>query len=221
MELTGFIKAVAFSSNSWALAALAGGGSPTLETLCIASCFSGMFTILIQFESVIETDFIDALTHSIRHLHSRSMSISDFHFFLHKIAGFVTSFLVNPIERIKILMQSDKSGVYKSEIDCAIKVISEDGLKGLLVRGLDATLAREIPGYGLYFVAYSLLMQSSIGLALGPTFSPLVCGAAAGCLSWIPVFPFDVIKTYEAHSVCVVTMKRPSTVLSLVMYCAP
>ena len=42
LELTGFIKAVAFSSNSWALAALAGGGTPTLETLCVASCFSGM-----------------------------------------------------------------------------------------------------------------------------------------------------------------------------------
>ena len=110
--------------------------------------------------------------------------------------GFVTSFLVNPIERIKILMQSDKDGQYKSEIDCAIKVIKEDGLKGLLVRGLDATLAREIPGYGLYFVVYSLLMTSVVGITLGPNFSPLVCGAAAGCLSWIPVFPFDVVKTY-------------------------
>ena len=110
--------------------------------------------------------------------------------------GFVTSFLVNPIERIKILMQSDKAGEYDSEIDCAIKVMKKDGLKGLMVRGLDATLAREIPGYGLYFVAYSLMMQSTFGLALGATVSPLVCGAAAGCLSWIPVFPFDVIKTY-------------------------
>jgi solute carrier family 25 carnitine/acylcarnitine transporter 20/29 len=109
--------------------------------------------------------------------------------------GFIASFLVNPIERIKILMQSDKEGKYRSEIDCALKVITKDGWKGLMVRGLDATLAREIPGYGLYFVVYSLLMQSTFGLALGPNFSPLVCGAAAGCLSWIPVFPFDVVKT--------------------------
>lgn len=109
--------------------------------------------------------------------------------------GFVTSFLVNPIERIKILMQSDKNGIYQSSVDCALKVIKKDGFKGLLVRGLDATLAREIPGYGLYFVVYSVLMTSTFGIALGPNFSPLVCGAAAGCLSWIPVFPFDVVKT--------------------------
>ena len=113
--------------------------------------------------------------------------------------GFVTSFLVNPIERIKILMQSDKNGQYSSEIDCAVKVIQQDGLKGLLVRGLDATLAREIPGYGLYFVCYSLLMTSAVGVTLGPNLSPLVCGAAAGCLSWIPVFPFDVVKTYVQY----------------------
>lgn len=107
----------------------------------------------------------------------------------------MTSFLVNPIERVKILMQADKIGEYSSEIDCASQVVRKDGLKGLLVRGLDATLAREIPGYGLYFVVYSLLIQSTVGQSIGPTFSPLVCGAAAGCLSWIPVFPFDVIKT--------------------------
>ena len=93
-------------------------------------------------------------------------------------------------------MQSDKNGIYQSSVDCALKVIRKDGLKGLLIRGLDATLAREIPGYGLYFVVYSVLMTSAFGLALGPNFAPLVCGAAAGCLSWIPVFPFDVVKTY-------------------------
>ena len=55
----------------------------------------------------------------------------------------------------------------KPEIDCFIKVVKKDGLKGFLFRGLDATLAREIPGYGLYFVIYFLLMQSTFGLSLG------------------------------------------------------
>jgi solute carrier family 25 carnitine/acylcarnitine transporter 20/29 len=110
-------------------------------------------------------------------------------------SGFVASFFVNPIERIKILMQADKKGEYTSEVDCASKVLKRDGVKGLAIRGLDATLAREIPGYGLYFAVYSLLMQGPVGLALGPTFSSLVCGAAAGCISWIPVYPFDVVKT--------------------------
>ena len=110
-------------------------------------------------------------------------------------SGFVSSFVVNPIERIKILMQADKKGEFKSEIDCAAKVLERDGVKGLAVRGLDATLAREIPGYGIYFAVYSLLMQSPVAAALGPSFASLICGAAAGCISWIPVYPFDVVKT--------------------------
>ena len=136
-----FIKALAFSSNNWALTYLEHDNAPSLEVLITAAAFS----------------------------------------------GFVTSFLVNPIERIKILMQADNQGIYKNELDCMRQIIQQDGMKGLLGRGLDATLAREVPGYGLYFVAYSLLIQSEIGLVLGQTVAPLICGAAAGCISWIPV----------------------------------
>jgi hypothetical protein len=47
-------------------------------------------------------------------------------------------------------------------------------------RGLHATIAREVPGYGLYFVAYSLLVTSALGEALGPV-AALVCGALVNC----------------------------------------
>lgn len=77
-------------------------------------------------------------------------------------------------------MQLDKSREFNSEIDCIIKIIKKDGYKGLLFRGISATLLREIPGYGLYFVIYTVCMGSSVGIALGSTLSPLVCGAAAG-----------------------------------------
>ena len=139
-----FIKALAFSSNNWALTFLEHDNldnASSLEILIAAAAFS----------------------------------------------GFVTSFLVNPIERIKILMQADNQGIYKNELDCMRQIIQQDGMRGLLGRGLDATLAREVPGYGLYFVAYSLLIQSEVGRILGQTLAPLICGAAAGCISWIPV----------------------------------
>ena len=84
-------------------------------------------------------------------------------------------------------MQADNQGKYNNEMDCIKKIVKQDGMSGLLGRGLDATLAREVPGYGLYFVAYSLLTQSEIGRLLGQNLAPLVCGAAAGCISWIPV----------------------------------
>lgn len=109
-------------------------------------------------------------------------------------SGFATSFIVNPIERIKILMQADDKNAYKSEIDCAAKVLSSDGVQGLVFRGIDATLVREVPGYALYFIVYSVLMSTEFAQTLGP-YAPLVFGATAGVSSWIPVYPFDVVKT--------------------------
>ena len=110
-------------------------------------------------------------------------------------AGFVSSFVLNPIERVKILMQADKAGTYSSEWDCIQKIINQDGISGLLFRGLDGMMAREIPGCVVYFVAYSLLVNSIISSWLGSDITPFICGGAAGVLAWIPIYPSDVIKT--------------------------
>eukprot|EP00557_Chaetoceros_sp_GSL56_P000076 CAMPEP_0176498880 /NCGR_PEP_ID=MMETSP0200_2-20121128/12597_1 /TAXON_ID=947934 /ORGANISM="Chaetoceros sp., Strain GSL56" /LENGTH=415 /DNA_ID=CAMNT_0017897197 /DNA_START=82 /DNA_END=1327 /DNA_ORIENTATION=+ len=109
-------------------------------------------------------------------------------------SGFVTSFLVTPIERIKVLMQS--SNVYKNEIDCLRAIIKNDekGILGVLGKGLGPTLAREVPSYGIYFLIYGLLMQLPLATDLGVT-APLIFGALTGMASWIPVYPVDVVKT--------------------------
>lgn len=109
-------------------------------------------------------------------------------------AGFLTSYVVNPIERVKILMQADNTNQYSSDLDCFLKVLKKDGVSGLVLRGIDATLWREVPGYALYFVAYSVLKASVLSDVLGGA-TPLVCGALAGSFSWLPVYPFDVIKS--------------------------
>lgn len=117
-------------------------------------------------------------------------------------AGMVTSFFSNPIERVKVLMQSENgpssmgeefSGEM-SEVQVLYQVLELDGFYGLAFRGLDATLAREIPGYLLYFVGYFTLIHGPLGVGLGAA-GPLVVGALAGMLSWFIVFPLDVCKT--------------------------
>lgn len=114
-------------------------------------------------------------------------------------AGFVTSFLVTPIERVKVLMQA--SNTYKNEIDCLKSIIENDdmGVLGIFNRGLWPTLLREIPSYGIYFVIYGLLMQLPIATALGKA-APLFFGAFTGMASWIPVYPVDVVKTLVQNS---------------------
>ena len=107
-------------------------------------------------------------------------------------SGFITGFFVTPVERIKIMMQA--SSQYKNEFNCIRTVVRCEGLFGLFGRGLGPTMWREIPGYAIYFVVYGLLMETVAAEVLGYA-APCVFGAIAGCLSWLPVYPFDVIKT--------------------------
>jgi len=95
-------------------------------------------------------------------------------------AGFVTSFLVSPIERIKVMMQV--SNKYKNEFDCLNAIVKTEGWYGLLSRGLGTTLARETPSYGIYFFIYGWLSQLEIASSFGNV-APLIFGALSG-MAW-------------------------------------
>jgi len=119
-------------------------------------------------------------------------------------SGFVTSFLVTPIERIKVMMQasnSDEDGTptYSNEFKCAKVVLKNEGWIGLMGRGLGPTLVREIPSYGLYFLLYGILSTLPSAASMGKI-APLVNGALSGMGSWIPVYPIDVVKTLVQNS---------------------
>jgi len=113
-------------------------------------------------------------------------------------AGFITAFIAVPVDRIKVLMQSDS---FESELDCLRHVLDSEGLKGLLLTGLLPTLFREVPSYTLYFYLYERMITSSLigSEALGPL-APLIFGAIAGACCVVPVHPVDVVKTIVQHS---------------------
>jgi len=123
-------------------------------------------------------------------------------------AGFVTSFLVTPIERVKLMMQADSKGnsggdsgdgegekLYKNELDCIKAILRSEGWVGFMKRGLAPTIIREVPSYMIYFVIYGILIKSQFANYIGPHVAPLIMGAIAGCACWIPVYPVDVVKT--------------------------
>jgi hypothetical protein len=113
-------------------------------------------------------------------------------------AGFVTAFLAVPVDRIKVLMQSNS---YESETECLQAVLDSEGIKGLLTTGLLPTLFREIPAYTLYFYLYGMLMaSSSLGTESLGLLAPVVSGALAGACCVVPVHPVDVVKTIVQHS---------------------
>lgn len=120
-------------------------------------------------------------------------------------AGFASSFIVNPVERVKVMLQAASSSDRKSEseVECIQRVLKSEGWSGFLGRGLGTTMLREIPSDAIYFSVYGLLMQAIGGgiggtdetMILAPWLASLLFGAASGVASWIPVYPVDYIKT--------------------------
>ncbi|KAL7467961.1 hypothetical protein ACHAXS_012475 [Conticribra weissflogii] len=123
-------------------------------------------------------------------------------------SGFVVSFLVVPLERIKVESQARNKRISRhddenklvsvnmNEIKLALAIVEQEGLLGFFLCGIGLTLAREIPSYVIDFVTYRVLMNSLIACeVIGPCTS-LVCGAIAGCMCWVSVYPIDFIKTF-------------------------
>ncbi|GAX16418.1 solute carrier family 25 (mitochondrial carnitine/acylcarnitine transporter), member 20/29 [Fistulifera solaris] len=118
-------------------------------------------------------------------------------------AGFVSSFIVNPVERVKVLLQAASSSKAESELECVRSVLKSEGWTGFLGRGLGTTMLREVPSDAIYFSVYGLLMQAVGGgiggsdetMMLAPWLASLLFGAASGVASWIPVYPVDLVKT--------------------------
>eukprot|EP00977_Amphora_coffeiformis_P020498 scaffold8306_cov171-Amphora_coffeaeformis.AAC.15 len=119
------------------------------------------------------------------------------------LAGFVTSFLAAPVDRIKVLMQCSNHECYNGdEKACMDAVLLQEGWQGLLTRGLGCTMIREIPAYSLYFGVYGGLQAFGGDLTtfLGPTWAPALYGATAGCACWLPIYPIDVIRTVALNT---------------------
>mmetsp|Transcript_3987 Transcript_3987/g.8821 ORF Transcript_3987/g.8821 Transcript_3987/m.8821 type:complete len:456 (-) Transcript_3987:127-1494(-) len=166
------IKSVAFSANAMALSVLV---DSNLLGSTSSSSAAGMEEMGGAAAEVAATSFLALLLAA-------------------SFSGFVTSFLVAPVERVKVMMQAQQNSLYANELECIQAVLQNEGWTGLFSRGLGPTLAREVPSYAIYFVVYGTLMQTPTAESLGSV-APLLCGAISGCACWIPVYPVDVVKT--------------------------
>lgn len=138
--------------------------------------------------------------------------------------GLLQCLVLVPADLVKCKMQVDhsrvgsKQGLYKGSLDCFSSVYNNEGMKGLY-RGFGVTSVREVPAFGVYFFVYRYSLQclnslfESTGIsqkavpppqaAVGsikpktkPGLSTLIAGGLAGSVSWICIYPFDVIKSH-------------------------
>ncbi len=106
-----------------------------------------------------------------------------------------------PGERLKVLLQSDgqsSTPKYNGTLDCARKVIAEEGVLGGMYKGTGLTFLRDCPGSVAYYGAYELLKRAlspddgSGKLSVAAT---LTAGGLAGMCNWIVAVPPDVLKS--------------------------
>lgn len=138
------------------------------------------------------------------------------------VAGLAQSFLLSPVELVKIKMQIPDSG-YTSTWQCTRDLINhhrefesherrmaDTALRkhrrafAVLTRGTWLTVLRDVPGVAAYFVGFEYICDcirarsnqpvSSSGDNLSVT-SLLAAGGLAGCLSWVVTYPVDVVST--------------------------
>lgn len=84
-------------------------------------------------------------------------------------------------------------------VQCAMDIVQREGVSGLY-RGATAMLARDIPGYAIYFVPYEAMVRwmqlrsgdESFGAAAT---CAVVSGGVAGTISWGLMHPVDTVKS--------------------------
>jgi len=128
------------------------------------------------------------------------------------MAGFFsaipTTLIAAPFERIKVVMQTDKSNL--NFLQTVKKVYSEGGIRSVF-KGSAATLARDGPGSAAYFATYEYVKNY---LSRGSKSDELslsaitIAGGLAGVAMWTAIFPVDTIKSIQQSSSTKVSMSQ-------------
>ena len=101
------------------------------------------------------------------------------------VSGFAASFVVTPIERMKILLQTNnKMIINKSHLNVKF-----------LYRGLGSTFTREMPGFTIYFSMYEKLKKYYSNLYQLNSFHYFLFGGTSGLSAWLFIYPQDLLKS--------------------------
>ncbi|XP_072519595.1 solute carrier family 25 member 48 [Salminus brasiliensis] len=86
--------------------------------------------------------------------------------------------------------------VYRGPLHCIGSILQAEGIQGLY-RGAGAMMLRDVPGYTLYFIPYTLFCGwlNPNGNSSPHPCSIWLAGGLAGSISWVTATPADVVKS--------------------------
>ena len=74
------------------------------------------------------------------------------------------------------------------------EIFTSSGINGFF-RGGGITAARDAIGYGFYFWSYEVLKRNLAEKQVHENVNVLISGGIAGMVTWLSIYPLDVIKT--------------------------
>ncbi|XP_060516338.1 congested-like trachea protein isoform X2 [Cylas formicarius] len=114
-------------------------------------------------------------------------------------SGIFTTLIMAPGERIKCLLQIQENKtnkMYDGPVDVVKKLYKEGGMRSIF-RGAGATLLRDIPASGLYFLTYEGIRDyiTEHGKHQPSILGTIAAGGSAGIANWLVGMPPDVLKS--------------------------
>ncbi|KAK4274569.1 hypothetical protein QN277_017769 [Acacia crassicarpa] len=131
------------------------------------------------------------------------------------VVGGVVHTVVAPIERTKLLLQTQESNLaivangrrkFKGMLDCIVRTVREEGFLSLW-RGNGSSVLRYYPSVALNFslkdLYKSMLRSGNSGENNFPSgaLANFVAGAGAGCTALVVVYPLDIAHTRLAADI--------------------
>lgn len=106
-------------------------------------------------------------------------------------AGLLQSFACSPVELVKTRQQLARPGDgMPSGAWSGVRHILRMGGVRALYRGLGITIARDSPAFAIYFTSYEAMTRGHQSMT-----KVFMAGGTAGCLSWMMLYPIDVVKS--------------------------
>lgn len=131
------------------------------------------------------------------------------------VMGGVVHTIVAPIERAKLLLQTQESNLaivaggrrkFKGMLDCIFRTVKEEGILSLW-RGNGSSVLRYYPSVALNFSLKDLYKNilrngySEDGHVFSGASANFIAGAAAGCTTLILIYPLDIAHTRLAADI--------------------
>ncbi|XP_072402555.1 congested-like trachea protein [Diabrotica undecimpunctata] len=115
-------------------------------------------------------------------------------------SGIFTTLIMAPGERIKCLLQIQQGAnapkVYNGPVDVVKKLYKQGGISSIY-RGAGATLLRDVPASGMYFLTYEAIKDyvTEYGTKDITILGTILAGGSAGISNWLIGMPADVLKS--------------------------